>query len=270
MTSISLGQKSALNDFGNILRVQRHPVGEARLDFREVIFLLRRQITNNRTHVLLSGDNDPCLPLALRVQALGNGLQVRHQFDVVGDILPHLIDEEVQPELWPLRIDPRLHHIGKILNRDFRILAILAENILHLIAGDLRKSRCNVLAFHQRLLTSTLPRLARRLRERCLKGIELTAAIQITLELGDMWKLAIVATHLVKDLLEDGQKSINIRLRDYICLLVDIKQYRPGRNRYRLAQGPCQHRIICKLALKDFDGVLSFDFVILQQKSEHL
>ena len=127
-----------------------------------------------------------------------------------------------------------------------------------------------MLAFHQSLFAPALPRLSGRLRKGRFEGIELAAAVEITLELRDMRELAIIAAHLVKDLLEDGQKCIDIRLRDHIRLLVYIEQDRPGRDRHCLAQGPRQHRVARELALKYLDGVLPLDLVVLQQKSEHL
>ena len=48
----------------------------------------------------LGGDDDPGAALAFGCQTLGDRLQVGHQLGVVGDVLPHLVDEKFR-HCWP-------------------------------------------------------------------------------------------------------------------------------------------------------------------------
>ena len=58
-------------------------------------------LADDRVHVLLRRDDDPGAAAAFGGQAFGNGLQIGHQLHVVGDVLPDLIDKEIQAEIWP-------------------------------------------------------------------------------------------------------------------------------------------------------------------------
>ena len=109
-------QQPALNHLGDVGAGQLHAVGEAGLNFGKIIAVLFVHLTDDRVHVFLSGDDNPGLPPALGSQALGNGLQVGHQFDVVGDVLADLIDKEIKPETGGLRFDIAVDLVGEILN----------------------------------------------------------------------------------------------------------------------------------------------------------
>ena len=89
-------------------------------------------IADDRAHVLLRRHDDPGPTAALRVEAFRNRLKIRHELDVVGDVLADLIDEEIEPELGLLCIDVGLHLVGKILDRRPKILPITHKDSLAL------------------------------------------------------------------------------------------------------------------------------------------
>jgi hypothetical protein len=94
-----LRKQAFLDDLGDVGTGQLHPVSEACLNFRKVIALLLGHLPDDRVHVLLRRDNDPGPATGLGCKALGDGLEVGHQLDVVGDVLPDLVHEEVQAEV---------------------------------------------------------------------------------------------------------------------------------------------------------------------------
>jgi hypothetical protein len=96
-----LGQQALLDHLGHVGAGELEAVGKARLDLGEVVALLLAQVAEDRIHVLLGGDDEPGPALALGGQAFGNGLQVGHQLEVVGDVLPDLVHEEVEAEVRP-------------------------------------------------------------------------------------------------------------------------------------------------------------------------
>ena len=87
-------------------------------------------------HVLLGGDDDPGTASAFGGQAFGNGLQIGHQLDVFGDILPDLVNEEVQPEVGGLPVYIGLNLIGKILDGDPVLAAVFIENPDAVVSGS--------------------------------------------------------------------------------------------------------------------------------------
>jgi hypothetical protein len=94
-----LSQQALLDDLGHVGAGELHPVGKAGLDLGEVVALLLAHLAEDRVHVLLGGDDDPCAAIALGGQAFGDRLQVGHELGVVGDVLADLIDEEVEAEV---------------------------------------------------------------------------------------------------------------------------------------------------------------------------
>ena len=95
-------QQALVDDLVDIGAGQLHAVVEAGLDLGEVVALLLSISPRTVLHVFLRRDDDPGPTAALGGQAFGDGLQVGHQLDVVGDVLADLIDEEVQSEIRAL------------------------------------------------------------------------------------------------------------------------------------------------------------------------
>lgn len=54
--------------------------------------------------------------LALGGQAFRDRLQVGHQLGVVGDVLADFIDEEVEPEIGRLLVEPGLDLVAEVLD----------------------------------------------------------------------------------------------------------------------------------------------------------
>ena len=164
--AIGLLQQTLLDHLGDIGAGERHPVGEARLNLGEVVLLPLAHVADDGVHVLLRRHDDPGPAAALGVQALRDRLQVRHQLDVVGDVLADLVDEEVEAEVrLLLLVDIGLHLVGEVLDRRPEVLPIPRQDALafgQLGAGGLRIGLGDVRAFEQRLFASALPRLARR------------------------------------------------------------------------------------------------------------
>src|SRR5690606_1675132 len=103
-TTIVLGQQTFLDHLSHVRTGELETVSKASLDFGEVVALLLAHVTEHGVHILLGGDYDPGPPLALSRQAFGDSLQVSHELGIFGDVLPYLIDEEIQAEIGRLLV----------------------------------------------------------------------------------------------------------------------------------------------------------------------
>ena len=74
--------------------------------------------------------------------------------------------------------------------------------------------------------------------------VKVAVVRQITFEFRDKRILAIEATRLI----EYADKGVQQRIRGigFICLLIDVKQNRRGRNRQGLLKLPCKHLVILR------------------------
>ena len=114
---IRLLEQALLDHFGNIGAVERHPVRKARLNLGEIVLLTLVHITDDGAHILLRRYDDPGPAAALGVQAFRDRLQVRHELDVIGNVLADFVDEEVQPEARLLRVNIVLNLVSEVLDR---------------------------------------------------------------------------------------------------------------------------------------------------------
>jgi len=91
--------------------------------------LLFAHLPQDGIHVFLGCDNNPGLAFTFGCQALGNGLQVGHQTDIICDVLPHLIHKEIQAEPFGLFFNVVAHHFRKIFNGQLIFTAVGVHQI---------------------------------------------------------------------------------------------------------------------------------------------
>jgi len=120
-------EQTFLNDLRHVCAGQLHAVAKPCLNLGKVIALLVVHLANNRSHLFLGGHDYPCPTPALGGQALGNGLQVGHEFDISGNVLTNFIDEEVQTEIGRLTLNKAIDLFGKIFDGDPVLAAVLVE-----------------------------------------------------------------------------------------------------------------------------------------------
>ena len=220
-------EQARLDHLRHIGAGQLHAVGEAGLDFREVIGLPFVHLTDDHAHVFLGGHDDPCPPPALGGETFGDGLEIGHQLDVFGDVLANFVDKEVQAEIRGLPFDVGMHLFGKIFDGDAVFGAVLVEHSLgrcFIGPGRLGIGFGNVLGFEKRLLPACLPRPARHGFVGGLEWPIQAPAVEIALELGNVALLPIVAAHLVEHLDKNSDEGVELLFADDIGFLVDVEQ----------------------------------------------
>ena len=117
-----------MNHFGDIGAGKLHPVGKTGLDLGKVVALLVAHFANDQVHVLLGGNDDPGTASAFGGQAFGDGLQIGHQLHVFGDVLPDLVNEEVQPEVGGLPVYIGLNLFGEVLDGNPVLVSVFIKN----------------------------------------------------------------------------------------------------------------------------------------------
>lgn len=85
-----------------------------------------------------------------------------------------------------------------------------------------------------------------------------------------VFRLAVVAAGLVKDLLEHREQCIDIRFGNNVGLLVDVEEDRFGRHRHRLAHRTQEHWLTGQLFFKNIKSPCAIHFPIFHQKGQHL
>ena len=204
---------------------------EAGLDLGEVVALLPGAVADDLLHVLLRGHEHPRAARALGVERLGDGLQVEHQLGVRADELANLVDEEVQAEVRViLLVEPGLHLVGEVLDRDRVRGAVLLDDALGRPAVHLGEGTVDARAFQGALLAPLSPGDARDALERLLERVVLSAVVEVALEPGDVSLVAVVAAALVEDLDEHLEQGVGLVLADQGGLLVDVEQQALGRD----------------------------------------
>ncbi len=127
---IVFGQQPFLDNLVHILACQRRARPESGLDFGKIIALPGVHVANHLFERLLGGDDNPGAPPAFGGQALGNGLQVKHELCILVDILADLIHKKIQAKAVLPHIQPLPHIFREILDGNFIILAELAQDIV--------------------------------------------------------------------------------------------------------------------------------------------
>jgi hypothetical protein len=124
--------------------------------------------------------NDPRPAPALGGQTFSHGLQVGHEFGVLGHVLAHFVHKEVQPEVVWLLVQPFIDLVAKVLNGQCELLAVLIQNafcVLGIGAAGLGIGFGNVGRLQQGLLPATLPLLVANAAVGIFKGLKLTTAV---------------------------------------------------------------------------------------------
>ncbi len=163
-------------------------------------------------------------------------------------------------------------HVGKIFNRDPVILPVLVEDAagaVGVLAGGLGIGGGDVVALEQGLLAALFPADARGLLEGLAVLIELVAAIEIALELGDVALLAVVTAGFVENLHEDRQQRVDLGLADDIGFLVDVEQDALRRHPGRLLEGAAQHLVVVALFQERLERGETVEFAVFQHQGEH-
>ena len=134
------------------------------------------------------------------VELFGDRLEVDHEARVLGDELPDLVDEEVQPETLLVLVDVSLHALREHSDVGLVCLLVVADDVrgralwvpAHLVEG------CgDLLAVEQRRRADLLPGLAAELLDPCLECVEVAFAVEVVLKLGDMLLIAVEVTAVV-------------------------------------------------------------------------
>ena len=121
-------EQTFLNNFGNIATGEVEPDGEAVLDFRKVRFLVHAgHVAHHFGKIFLGGNHDPCLTFALGGKTFGNGLHVDHELGIVGNVLAHFVDKEIETKAGLLLVDIFLNHFCKVLDGERETFLIAIE-----------------------------------------------------------------------------------------------------------------------------------------------
>ena len=226
-THVVLGQQTLLDDFSDIGAGEFEAVGKPGLNFGKVVALLLAHVTEYGVHVFLCGDDDPGAALAFGGQAFSHRLQVGHQLGVFSNVLANLINEEIEPEIGRLGVQPCFDLVSKVFDGNAVLGAVFVEDALRqnrIFSCNFSVSAGNVARLQQGLLPTAFPGLARMVLVGGFEGFKLATTVEVPLELGDIPLLAEIATHLVKDFNEHRQQSIDLALADDVGLLVDVEQ----------------------------------------------
>ena len=164
-----------------------------------------------------------------------------------------------------------LYLVGEIFDRRSEILAIPCQDAVafrRVRARGLRIGVGHVRIFQQGLFASAGPRLTGDGLVRRPELIEQATAVQITLELGNVRLLAIVAAHFVEDFLEHRKQRVDLLLRYHIGFLVDVEQDALRRDRDSLSQIGCENLIMSALLLEKLVGRASAHVPVLQKERQ--
>ena len=92
---------------------------------RDVLGFHALECPENAFEIGLRGNKDPGSAVADGAKGFRHGLEVEHQFGVLPNELPDLIDEEVQPKSWGLPCDVVFDHLREAFDRNAVVFADL-------------------------------------------------------------------------------------------------------------------------------------------------
>ncbi len=228
----ALGEEPFHDDLIGVFAGQVELDFEAVLDAGEVIVLLAVEPAHHTVDVLLRSDDHPGAPLAFGGQGLGDGLEVEHQFGLVGDVLPDLVYQEVDAGLRSLGFQPAVYPFGKGFGGDLVLLLVAKDELIGLLQRDalhLVDGFPDKMTLQQDFLPALLPGFACQLGKGALKSLKLPIQVQVPLQLGDVSLPAVVALHLVEDLDKHRQDGVGGLLDAAVGFLVDVEQDALGR-----------------------------------------
>ena len=275
LTGGVLLQQAFADDLFHVGAGELHLGGEPGLDLGEVVALLLGAVPHDLVHVLLGGDEHPRPSLALRVQGLGDRLQVEHQFGVRADELADLVDEEVQPVGGFLPVQPGLDLLSEVLDGHRVLGAVFGEDVRRCRVGgaaDLGVRLRDVHLLQDALFAALRPVPAGDPRVRLLEGVVLATVVQVAFEPGDVPLVAVVAAGVVEHLDEHLQQGIGLVLGDQGGLLIDVEQQALRRDTRGLAQQCGQERVrgFGEEAVRDLRPVERLALHVAQQVGQHL
>ena len=239
-----------MDDFGYIGSREFHPVFETSLDLTVVVGLLTRFLAEERCHFFLGSHDNPRLPPTLGSEAFGYGLQIGAQLLAFGDVLAHFIDKEVEPEARGLTINVFFDLVCEVLNRQAVLHAVLVYDSVDgigFLAFNLAIGSIDVVRLEDGHFSAAFPCLAGDVAIRLLEVIQAAALIKISLKLGDMSVLAVVAAHLIEHLRKHTEECIDLCLANDVGFLIDVEQDALRGNCRRLLQVCAQELVVSAL-----------------------
>ena len=225
---IGLVEDPLLNDRIHVRRRQRQPGIESTLDLGEVISLHFR----DGIDVLLAGHDDPRLALALLTQLFRYRLQVEHQFGVLADILPDLVNEKYHVMVLALGIDVGFHSFGKILNADLiRLRCLLAPVARCMFAHEVhvRQNIDNGILDEVEFMTVLLPGLAILVLKSLFELFHPSGFSELLLQIRQVRQGAAVSLHLIEHAKENVDDGVLVLLAAGIALGINIEKDHVGR-----------------------------------------
>ena len=220
---VGLGKDTLFDDLVHVGAGQRQAGVEAALNLGEVVAL----DLCDGIHILLAGDDDPRLALALLAQFLTDGLQVEHQAGIIADVLADLVHEEADVMIVTLFLDVLAHHAGEVFDADLVRLGglfapVAGGGFAHVV--HIHQNIHDVILDEIELAAGILPAFAGGGGELLLELIVAAILGQLAFEVRHIGHRAVEALHLVKHLEENRNNSILGLLAGLLTLGVDVEQ----------------------------------------------